>query len=161
MARFSAAGVLDPSFGTGGFATASFGADGPATAYSVAIDSEGSIVVAGKANGEFAVARFTNSGLLDPTFNPGGADDSAFSNGGQRTIPAAGTGTAVTAVLVEGNSQIVGVGAVAPPWPHSKLNFRTAAPTPAFGNAGLATISQLTTLHSQRIWPLRPAVISW
>lgn len=62
VARYSTAGVLDPSFGTGGKVTTDFaGLSLPDAGHSVAIQSDGKIVVAGSgggSTGDFAVARY-------------------------------------------------------------------------------------------------------
>ncbi|HEX3149657.1 MAG TPA: putative Ig domain-containing protein [Gemmataceae bacterium] len=75
VARYSASGVLDPTFGSGGKAITSFGPGGD-TAYSLAIDSANRVVLAGRAhvggNSGLAVVRFTANGVLDPTFGTGG-----------------------------------------------------------------------------------------
>ncbi|MFO0969304.1 MAG: LamG-like jellyroll fold domain-containing protein [Gemmataceae bacterium] len=89
LARYTAAGVLDSSFGSGGKVSTDFtGHDDQA--YGVAVDGTGKIVVAGySANGsnnDFAVARYTSAGALDTTFASAGKittdfagrDDSGF-----------------------------------------------------------------------------------
>lgn len=67
VARFTAGGELDGSFGNGGVVIRNFGSsfnrDDRAT--SVAIDAQGRIVVAGQATGTFFVARFNDNGSLD------------------------------------------------------------------------------------------------
>jgi uncharacterized delta-60 repeat protein len=68
LARYTAAGTLDRSFGTGGKVLTGFGARTYAAATAVAIGRDGRIVAAG---GE-AIARYTVAGKLDRTFGRGG-----------------------------------------------------------------------------------------
>jgi len=76
LARFSASGVLDTSFGTGGKTTTDFaGRDDYANG--VAIDSQDRIVLAGfrydvNWSGAFALARYTSDGELDEDFGADG-----------------------------------------------------------------------------------------
>jgi uncharacterized delta-60 repeat protein len=63
VARFTADGSLDTSFGTGGIA---IGPEGDL--YGLAVDGSGRILAAGWSSHEFAVARFTSSGSLDTSF---------------------------------------------------------------------------------------------
>jgi len=75
VARYTTAGVLDITFGTGGFVTTPIGTSTD-RANSVVLQSDGKIVVAGTAyngdNDDFAVARYTTAGVLDITFGTGG-----------------------------------------------------------------------------------------
>lgn len=74
VARYTTAGVLDPTFGTLGVTTLGF-SGGNDVARAVAIDGTGNIVLGGYANNgsddDFAVARFTPAGALDTTFVAG------------------------------------------------------------------------------------------
>ena len=70
VARLTAAGVLDSSFGTGGKQLIDFG--GSDRARGVAVDSLDRIIVAGLKNSDFAVARLTTAGVLDSSFGAGG-----------------------------------------------------------------------------------------
>ncbi|HJQ83652.1 MAG TPA: hypothetical protein VKA21_06230 [Candidatus Binatia bacterium] len=75
VVRLDGAGMLDPSFGTGGKAFVDF--DGDDTAFAVARQSDGKIVIAGHSidvdgNGNFAVARLETGGLPDGQFGSGG-----------------------------------------------------------------------------------------
>jgi len=78
LARYDSAGVLDPSFGTGGrlvspFAVGTGNNDG---ATAVLQQADLKLVIAGYAAqgdaAQFALARFDASGVLDPTFGSGG-----------------------------------------------------------------------------------------
>ena len=107
LARFSANGILDQTFGpedNPGYAFADFGNQESGRAGAIAPD--GSIVVAGLASGSgggnFGVARFT----------PGGEPDANFGTGGITTIDAPGDGTydEATGVTVMPDGDIVVVG---------------------------------------------------
>ncbi|KAF0172455.1 MAG: hypothetical protein FD161_4034 [Limisphaerales bacterium] len=75
LARYTSAGALDPTFGTGGKVTTPI-ASGNDYGFSMALQSDGKIVVAGSAhngnNKEFALLRYTSTGTLDTTFGTGG-----------------------------------------------------------------------------------------
>ena len=75
VARYTAAGALDASFGSGGFTLTDIGA-GSDAANAVVIDAAGKIVVGGRANNgvdrDFAIARFNANGSLDATFGNAG-----------------------------------------------------------------------------------------
>ena len=81
IARYTAAGALDTSFGTGGIvATDILGDDNVITA--LALQSDGKIVATGYAYDGvklvFATARYTNTGVLDTSFGSGGIVTTAF-----------------------------------------------------------------------------------
>jgi len=71
LARYTANGALDPSFGNGGKVISPIGSYNN-FARSMALQSDGKIVLAGyasTANGDdFALARYTTDGVLAPTF---------------------------------------------------------------------------------------------
>ena len=73
LVRYTTAGALDATFGTGGKVTTDIGAD---YGYAVAIQADGKIVVGGTSNGagtnDFALARYTPAGVLDTTFSQDG-----------------------------------------------------------------------------------------
>ncbi len=76
LARYTADGALNPSFGTGGTVTTNFTGHGD-VANAVAVQGDGKIVVAGFAfssgiNGDFALARYNADGSLDTSFGTGG-----------------------------------------------------------------------------------------
>ena len=71
LARYTADGKLDPSFGRGGTVLTDFGSWGGGAA--VAIDAHGKIVVAGESGSDdFALARYSVDGSLDQSFGSGG-----------------------------------------------------------------------------------------
>jgi uncharacterized delta-60 repeat protein len=70
LARYTAHGALDASFGRGGKVLTRFGSDGVALA--VAIQRDGRIVAAGYGRSSFALARYTVRGRLEQSFGQGG-----------------------------------------------------------------------------------------
>ncbi len=76
LARYTTAGTLDGSFGSGGKVTTGF--DGKDAALALGIQSDGKIVAAGNTytgtndHSDFALARYTITGTLDTTFSGGG-----------------------------------------------------------------------------------------
>ncbi len=80
VARYTANGALDKSFGSGGVTTINFGQ--PALANQLQVNADGSLLVAGAtapslaaidpAHLDIALAELTSSGKLDPTFGTGG-----------------------------------------------------------------------------------------
>jgi uncharacterized delta-60 repeat protein len=80
LARYTADGRLDPSFGRGGKVLTSFGSHG-GVARAVAIQRDGKIVAAGASDNDFALVRYTTRGRLDPTFGSGGKVLTDFGSG--------------------------------------------------------------------------------
>jgi uncharacterized delta-60 repeat protein len=76
LARYTADGILDPSFGLGGKVVTDLFGPGENWAHAVAIQADGKLVVAGtsgdETGGDFALARYTADGRLDPSFGSGG-----------------------------------------------------------------------------------------
>ena len=69
VARYTARGALDRSFGNGGSTLFSFAATGRDHVQDLVVRRDGSIVVAGESGtGLLAVARLTRAGRLDPSF---------------------------------------------------------------------------------------------
>jgi uncharacterized delta-60 repeat protein len=98
VVRYTAAGVLDTSFGYGGTAQ-SLGT--PFTAAAVAITGDGQVVIAGALNGAFAAAKYASNGLVQYAFglngqlamaigSSTGADATAIAVGPDGTIALAG-----------------------------------------------------------------------
>ena len=92
LARYTAAGTLNPSFGTGGTVTTDFTGHGD-VANAVAVQGDGKIVVAGFAfssgiDGDFALARYNADGSLDTSFGTGGkvTTDLGTNSDGARAI---------------------------------------------------------------------------
>jgi len=77
ITRYTPKGVLDPSFGTGGFARTHFDSGSRDIPTAIALQADGKIIVAGysEAAGNetwFALARYTTTGAADPSFGTGG-----------------------------------------------------------------------------------------
>ena len=73
LARYSASGTLDPTFGTAGRVRTGFGSPGEANG--VAIQADGQVVAAGRTSAgsyDFALAQYTAEGSLDAGFGSGG-----------------------------------------------------------------------------------------
>jgi len=98
VARYTTAGVLDPTFGTGGV-TLTDHAGNPDRAQAVALQADGKIVAAGFSGDDFAVARYTTAGVLDPTFGTGGM-----------VVTNVGGEAEATALAIQPNGSIVVVG---------------------------------------------------
>jgi uncharacterized delta-60 repeat protein len=109
LARYTANGGLDPSFGIGGKVTTVFAGSGLTYASALAIQANGKIVVAGGTDDEegnkFALARYTPSGSLDGTFGKGGKVTS--------TITARPSGVEARAfdVAIQADGRILAAGA--------------------------------------------------
>jgi uncharacterized delta-60 repeat protein len=75
LARYSADGALDPSFGTGGTVSTDIGGR-PDNARALTQQADGKLVAAGAADtdtgSDFALARYNSDGTLDPSFGTGG-----------------------------------------------------------------------------------------
>ncbi|MFL5736701.1 MAG: hypothetical protein ACJ76P_05115 [Actinomycetota bacterium] len=104
VARYDAAGTLDPTFGNAGVVRTRF--QGPGSAAAVALAPGGDIVVAGRllpANTgpyRFAFARYLSDGSLDPT----------FSVDGKTTTGIPGHQAYLTGAAVEPDGSVVAVG---------------------------------------------------
>jgi uncharacterized delta-60 repeat protein len=95
LARYDDAGVLDPTFGTGGIVTTTFGGD--ARIEDLVIQSDGRIVAVGyQGSSPFTVtlARYDDAGVLDP----------AFGTGGIVTTPVGTSSMATAATLLPGDA---------------------------------------------------------
>ncbi|HEU4729192.1 MAG TPA: hypothetical protein VFT22_14915, partial [Kofleriaceae bacterium] len=110
LARYTASGALDATFGTGGKVTTSFGNDAD-TARALVVQADGKIVAGGdtsqgSATGvDFALARYTTSGALDAGFGTGGKVITAM-----RTAAATDSINAVVLEQVDGEARIVAAG---------------------------------------------------
>ena len=111
VARYTAAGALDGTFGAGGAATTSFGGDAPLNA--IALRPDGSIVAVGHSNGSAsAFAAYTATGAPDLTFDgPAGSGNGAFTIDLAPTLvspPAAGSENLCAVVALADGSVLVG-----------------------------------------------------
>ncbi len=99
LVRYTAAGVLDNSFGTNGIASTDFGGASD-SGYSVALQGDGKILVAGSSSTDFALARYNSDGSLDNSFD---AD-------GKVTLAIGANGDVAQNVLVQSDGKIVVTG---------------------------------------------------
>src|SRR5262249_15597588 len=79
LARYTADGALDPTFGSGGKVITDFGASPVERAFALALQPDGKVLVAGTTYGkngnsisDFVVMRFGSDGTPDPNFGSGG-----------------------------------------------------------------------------------------
>ena len=104
LARYTSAGELDTSFGTGGKVTTAIGSDND-QANAVAIDGNGRIVLAGYATEgsgfQFALVRYRSNGSLDTGFGAGGV---------VTTDCFVGTQASANAMALDSGSRIVTAG---------------------------------------------------
>ena len=105
IARYTVAGALDASFGSGGIIRPDFGAAGSGNA--VIIQADGKIVVAGQAGilpnatSDFALARYNPDGSLDASFDHDG-----------RVFTDFGFGDVVNALSIQRDGKIIAAGIV-------------------------------------------------
>jgi uncharacterized delta-60 repeat protein len=85
VARYSADGVLDPSFGGRGVVATDLGATGEWAA-DVASGPDGTVVVAGATGSAFAVLRYLPDGKLDPSFGTAGVSKAGPQLGGAHAL---------------------------------------------------------------------------
>ena len=71
LARYTSAGLLDPTFGTGGTTINYFGGSDSGNAVALQ-NTDGRIVIAGTTGKDFLLARYNTDGTLDNTFGTGG-----------------------------------------------------------------------------------------
>ncbi len=114
VARYTASGVLDPTFSADGKTQIDFGSCCQA-AYEVLLQSDGKIITVGYPNTEssdsdFLLARLTSSGALDPSFGIGGKVRTSFGdlNGGAQGAALQADGK-IVAVGFQANFNRLGV----------------------------------------------------
>ncbi len=110
LARLTASGALDNSFGTAGKVTTDFGF-GDDAASSLAIQGTGDIVLAGQmTDGKFnfiALARYTPAGVLDASFGTGGT---TLGPQGTITTSVGASDDAANALVIQPNGRLVVAG---------------------------------------------------
>jgi uncharacterized delta-60 repeat protein len=150
LARYTARGRLDPSFGRNGRVLTAFRKYpgekfAIANAISVAVESEGKIVAAGWSGGTNAASsatlvRYTSRGRLDPSFGEGGKVVLSSHHGG------------LTAVAVEPDGKIVALGWIGQPMGPPTvvvLRFTTGGELdPSFGQGGQVRVDSLAEVPS-------------
>jgi uncharacterized delta-60 repeat protein len=105
LARYTADGRLDSSFGVNGKVTTNFSNSRYNTydeAYSIALQ-EDKIIVAGSSGGGFALARYTANGVLDSSFGENGKVTTYFNSGHVEDNQAYSIALQGNKILVAGN----------------------------------------------------------
>ena len=113
LARYTAGGAVDGTFGTNGRTTSTV----MEAAYALVRLADGKIVLAGRNQNDFAFARFDAQGVLDTSFGTGGAIYLDFYGAYDEARAAAlqPDGRVVAAgVAVDGSSTIMGLARVLP-----------------------------------------------
>ena len=131
LAKLTAGGALDTTFGTSGSTTTSF--TGNAKAVSMAVNSSnGTIVLGGDVSNDCALARYASNGALDTAFGTGGKVVAAI---------VANNPDNIYKVFVSSSGVITALGTLAPAGLERHLLLRftaTGAPDPTFGTNGVA-----------------------
>jgi uncharacterized delta-60 repeat protein len=124
--RCTAAGTLDPTFGTGGRVITRL-SSGDDIAFGAAIQLDGKIVVVGQSDGtgstEIALVRYNANGSLDTSFSTDGMQITSLTSGEE----------AARAVLVQPDGMIVIAGASGPPT--SAMTIARFLPNGTFADA--------------------------
>ena len=139
LARFTPAGKLDSSFGTGGIASGP-SVGGGSIARAVAIQPDGKIVVVGKATDTTGSA---TSGLLVERFNANGSPDGSFGTGGVVDLLATTSGDGY-AVAIQPNGDIVAGGQDTPSTSPYAVVARLDSgghPDGSFGSGGIDVLN--------------------
>jgi uncharacterized delta-60 repeat protein len=126
-ARYTAAGALDGSFGSGGVAAQPF-ANGEDVAWDLALQDDGRIVVVGAA----ASATSSSFGLV--RYNLDGTLDSAFGTGGAMTLPFGAAGSYALDVEVDQANRVLVIGGAA--GGAGIVRLRDGQLDASFGNSG-------------------------
>jgi uncharacterized delta-60 repeat protein len=103
LARYTPAGALDTTFGTGGKVITPFSA-ASSQAFAVTVLANGQIAATGAANDGFATGRYSSDGALDPTFGTDSRVVTTFSSSAAyaRAVAEGGNGVYVAGSSVSG-----------------------------------------------------------
>lgn len=127
LARFTATGAVDTTFGTGGFVRTGFGSASDA-ARGLAVLANGTIYAVGESGGDAAVARYTSAGVLDTTFDGDG-----------KVVRDLGGADSLRGAVVQIDGKLVAAGTTALDF--AAVRFTTNGALDAgFGNAGVALV---------------------
>jgi uncharacterized delta-60 repeat protein len=104
LARFTTAGKLDSTFGTGGFVTTAIAGTASSSATGLVLTGQGEIVMAGSAvttanRSDFTLARYTANGTLDSHFGKNGT-----------VLTAIGTSSTASAIALQADGKVVVAG---------------------------------------------------
>jgi uncharacterized delta-60 repeat protein len=152
VARYSAGGTLDTSFGTGGVQLAKF-SNGDNTASSLAIQSDGKIVV----GGGIATGSATYADFILVRFNANGSLDSSFGGIGYVTTDL-GENDTITDIALQADGKIVAVGnsdMIA--FPAAMTASTGPAATPALGVISIVLPSGLVAVRYNSDGSLDPS----
>ncbi len=138
VARYTAAGAVDASFGSSGFVRLDLTSN-EEVVYGLALQADGKIIAVGQAipsSTDFAIVRLTTAGIQDPTFGTGGLV----------TLDVAGSGytDVAKAVAVQGDGSILVAGTYGTSsYSHIAVAkfTSTGALDTSFGVSGVATAS--------------------
>ena len=149
LVRFTSTGVLDTTFGSGGFVSTTFNGGALSTndnSVAVAVQPDGKILAAGSATystasqsyaSRMAVARYTSTGALDSTFGSGGEAESSFDTTDGVHVHTASP--VATSLVVQPDGRIVLAGAVEddPSYRFGLARYNAnGTPDTAFGTGG-------------------------
>lgn len=152
LARYTAAGTLDPSFGDGGIVQTTFG--GRDSLAGMAVQPDGKIVASGTSFGpdhgdewqSMALARYEPNGSLDPTFGSGGEVTTAHKlayGGGPLTLQ---QGKIVVAGFTRLKNSVNDVPVLARYEANGRLD-------PALGKGGFAELRSITGNDATQGYP--------
>ena len=103
LARFTAAGALDNTFGTRGVAYVSLATTGSFVFNTIAIQANARILLGGVVGGQFAITRLLSNGVLD----------SSFASKGHALISLPAGDSALNALLLQSDGKIIAAGQIA------------------------------------------------
>lgn len=135
VARYTTAGALDPTFGTGGVAITTIGVSTADIAHGVAIQSDGKIIAGGMSNNgtslDFALVRYTSAGALD----------TGFGSGGKVVTPIGGGEDQANGVGIGGDGSIVlgGYASDGTDFDFAVAKYTSAGSLALFGSTGKTT----------------------
>jgi uncharacterized delta-60 repeat protein len=135
----SSAGILDPSFGSGGYSTQPWG--GWVGAAAAAVQPDGKIVTVGEGAANGSNVNTGTNEIVSSRVNSDGTLDTSYGTGGWVHIPiGGGAGGNALALQSDGKIVLAGVGTVAgsPAFAAVRL-LPNGALDPSFGSGGIAT----------------------
>jgi uncharacterized delta-60 repeat protein len=131
--RFTDAGAVDTTFGTGGVITTPVSLSADDEAASVAIQADGKIVAAGNVgNSDFALVRYEPDGSPDPTFGVGGIVTTNFPIGMSSGVEWAND------VIIQSDDKIVAAGRSSGRFGVARYNTDGTLDS-SFGNMGVVS----------------------
>jgi uncharacterized delta-60 repeat protein len=141
LARLTAGGALDPTFGAGGVVSGG----GVRTAHALAVDGAGNVYVVGLSGAQLDVARFAANGVEDESFTLDRVPGGAFRAGGVFAAPDGDVYLAGSVTLDASGEEWLGVVRVR----------EDGTPDPGFGDGGVALVDAPSTVGNVRlaVWP--------